>query len=102
MAAEVLSMAHDQYLNPNGGHPHHVLLDGKPYPLGAKANSKGTNFAIFSEDATRVDVCLFDAKGIETDRITLRERTALVWHGFVPGIQPGQLYGYRIDGAWEP
>ena len=62
----------------------------------------GTNFALFSEGATRVDVCLFDEDGNQTDCVTLRERTAFVWHGFVRDIKPGQLYGYRVDGPWDP
>jgi isoamylase len=79
-----------------------TLLPGKPYPLGATAQKRGTNFAIFSQDATRVDLCLYDAQGNQTDYVTLRERTAFVWHGFVKGIGPGQLYNYRIDGPWDP
>ena len=79
-----------------------TLLPGRPYPLGATVLTKGTNFAIFSQDATRVDLCLFDAQGKQTDCIGLRERTAFVWHGFVRGIEAGQLYGYRIEGSWEP
>jgi isoamylase len=79
-----------------------TLLPGKPYPLGATAYKRGTNFAIFSEGATRVDLCLFDNDGKQTDCVTLRERTSFVWHGFVNGIKPGQLYGYRVDGPWEP
>jgi isoamylase len=79
-----------------------TLLPGRPYPLGAVARKKGTNFAVYSEGATRVDVCLFDAEGHETDRVLLRERTALVWHGFIRDIKPGQLYGFRVDGPWEP
>ncbi len=79
-----------------------TLLPGVPYPLGATPQKKGTNFALFSEKATRVEVCLFDAEGQETDSICLRERTAYVWHGFVRDISPGQLYGYRVDGPWEP
>ena len=79
-----------------------TLLPGRPYPLGATVSSKGTNFAIFSEGATKVDICLYDADGNETDCITLRERTAFVWHGLIRDIRPGQLYGYRIDGPWEP
>jgi glycogen operon protein len=78
------------------------LLPGRPYPLGAKANAKGTNFAVYSENATAVSVCLFDDEGKETDCIALHERTAFVWHGLVLGIEPGQLYGYRVDGPWEP
>ena len=80
----------------------HTLLPGRPYPLGATPSSKGTNFALFSEGATRVDLCLFDADGKQTGCMTLRERTAHVWHGFLCDIQPGQLYGYRVYGAWEP
>jgi len=79
-----------------------TLLPGVPYPLGATVQKKGTNFALFTEKATRVELCLFDSEGRETDRIPLRERTALVWHGFVRDILPGQLYGYRVDGPWEP
>ncbi len=67
------------------------LLPGRPYPLGAKASSKGTNFAVYSEHATGVSVCLFDDSGKQTDCIALRERTAFVWHGLVLGIKPGQL-----------
>jgi len=79
-----------------------TLLPGRPYPLGAIARKKGTNFAVYSETATRVDVCLFDPDGNQTDCVTLRERTALVWHGFIRDIRPGQLYGFRIDGPWDP
>ena len=79
-----------------------TLLPGKPYPLGATAYRRGTNFAIFSEGATRVDLCFFDPDGTQTDFVTLRERTALVWHGFVNGVRAGQLYGYRVDGPWDP
>jgi isoamylase len=79
-----------------------TLLPGIPYPLGAVARKKGTNFAVYSEAATRVDVCLFDADGNQTDCVTLRERTALVWHGFIRDIKPGQLYGFRVDGPWDP
>src|SRR5665213_3432058 len=78
------------------------LLPGRPYPLGAKASSRGTNFAVYSEHATQVHVCLFDEAGKETDCIALREHTAFVWHGLVLGVKPGQLYGFRVDGPWEP
>ena len=70
----------------------HTLLPGRPYPLGATSSSKGTNFAVFSEGATRVDLCLFDADGKQTGSVTLRERTAHVWHGLLCSIKPGQLY----------
>jgi glycogen operon protein len=79
-----------------------TLLPGRPYPLGATYSGKGTNFAIYSEGATRVDLCLFDIEGKQTDFVTLRERTAYVWHGLLRDIKPGQLYGYRAHGAWEP
>jgi isoamylase len=78
------------------------LLPGRPYPLGGKANAKGTNFAVYSEHATGVSVCLFDDSGKQTECIALQERTAFVWHGLILGIKPGQLYGYRIDGPWAP
>jgi isoamylase len=80
----------------------YTLLPGKPYPLGANVTAKGTNFAIYSEHATAVQLCFFDADGNQTDCINLRERTAYVWHGLVRGIAAGQRYGYRIDGPWEP
>ena len=79
-----------------------TLLPGKPYPLGATAMAKGTNFSVFSEAATRVDLCLFDEQGQQTDCLSLRERTAFVWHGLVRDIKPGQRYGFRIDGPWDP
>jgi isoamylase len=79
-----------------------TLLPGKPYPLGATPGRLGTNFAVYSEIATRVDVCFFDADGNFTDYITLREHTAFVWHGFVRDVRPGQLYGLRVDGPWQP
>src|ERR1700761_7965758 len=78
------------------------VLPGTPYPLGAKANSKGTNFAVYSEFATGVSVCLFDESGKQTDCIPLQERTAFVWHGMVLQVEPGQLSGFRLDGPWEP
>src|SRR3984885_9387235 len=79
-----------------------TLLPGKPYPLGAKWDGTGVNFALYSENATGVELCLFEANGTQTDRIELKETTAFVWHGYVPGIQPGQQYGYRVHGPWEP
>jgi isoamylase len=74
---------------------------GSPYPLGATYDGGGTNFAIFSEVAERVELCLFDASGAET-RIDLPEREALVWHGYLPRVLPGQRYGYRVHGRYEP
>jgi glycogen operon protein len=79
-----------------------TILPGTPYPLGAKANAKGTNFALYSEHATGVELCLFDETGKQTECIPFKERTAHVFHAFIPGIKPGQRYGYRVDGPWEP
>ncbi len=78
------------------------LLPGRPYPLGAKPNSKGTNFALYSEHATSVSVCFFNEAGEETDCVELKEHTALVYHGLILGVKPGQRYGYRVDGPWNP
>jgi isoamylase len=74
---------------------------GSPFPLGATWNGEGVNFALFSENATAVDLCLFDKKGKET-RIRVKEVDNRIWHVFVPKIQPGQLYGYRVYGPYEP
>jgi glycogen operon protein len=74
---------------------------GHPYPLGATWDGKGTNFAIFSESATLVELCLVDPNGVET-RVPLHERTAFVWHAYLPGIAPGQKYGYRVHGPYDP
>jgi glycogen operon protein len=74
---------------------------GRPSPLGATPTSDGTNFSVFSEHATGVDLCLFDEDGNETT-LALPERTAHCWHGFVPGVGPGQRYGYRVHGPYEP
>jgi isoamylase len=74
---------------------------GTPYPLGATYDGSGTNFALFSEVAERVELCLFEPDGTET-RIELPEIDGLVWHGFLPLIEPGQRYGYRVTGPYEP
>src|SRR3954463_12673854 len=80
------------------------VLPGRRSPLGATWDGEGVGFAVFSENATAVEVCLFDADdpSTETARVRLREVTAHVWHGYVPGLKPGQLYGFRVDGADEP
>jgi glycogen operon protein len=71
--------------------------------LGATADSRGVNFALFSANATRVEVCLFESDGIqEIARIPLAEFTDEVWHGYVPGLKPGQVYGYRVHGPYSP
>jgi isoamylase len=77
------------------------IWPGNPYPLGATYDGGGTNFALFSEAATRVELCLFDDDGKET-RIDLPEREALVWHGYLPRVVPGQRYGYRVHGPYDP
>jgi len=77
------------------------IWPGNPYPLGATYDGGGTNFALFSELAERVELCLFDDDGNET-RIDLPEREALVWHGYLPRIVPGQRYGYRVYGPYDP
>jgi isoamylase len=75
---------------------------GAPYPLGATWDGMGVNFAIFSEHATGVELCLFDGAGAETDRLRMEEQTDQVWHVYLPDIRPGQLYGYRVHGAYDP
>ncbi|MET1046216.1 MAG: glycogen debranching protein GlgX [Hyphomicrobium sp.] len=76
---------------------------GSPADLGANADSRGVNFALYSANATRVEVCLFAPDGVqEIARITLPEFTDEVWHGYIPGLKPGQLYGYRVHGPYSP
>jgi isoamylase len=74
---------------------------GNPFPLGPTWDGNGTNFALFSEQAEKVELCLFDDAGQE-ERILLTERTAFNWHCYLPGVGPGQRYGYRVDGPWAP
>ncbi|MDH4366001.1 MAG: glycogen debranching protein GlgX, partial [Acidimicrobiia bacterium] len=74
---------------------------GSPFPLGATYDGSGTNFSVFSEVAERVELCLFDEAGTES-RIPLTEVTALCHHVHVPGVGPGQRYGYRVHGPWAP
>ena len=74
---------------------------GDPFPLGATWDGGGTNFSLFSENATRVELCLFDEHGAE-ERVELHERTAFNWHGYLPLVGPGQRYGYRVHGAYDP
>jgi glycogen operon protein len=83
---------------------HVRLWPGRPYPLGATWDGAGVNFAVFSEHATAVDLCLFAAEepGREIARMPIRERTDLVWHAYLPQLAPGQLYGYRLHGPWAP
>jgi isoamylase len=79
-----------------------TVLPGRPHPLGATVYKKGTNFAVYSEHATSVSVCFFDDSGKATDCVALHERTAFIWHGLIRDIKPGQKYGFRVDGPWDP
>jgi glycogen operon protein len=78
-----------------------MLCPGRRYPLGATYDGRGVNFALYSHFATAVELCLFDEHGVE-ERIPLREHTRFVWHGYLPDIRPGQRYGYRVHGPYEP
>src|SRR5437870_12824619 len=77
---------------------------GKTYPLGATWLGNGVNFAIFSEHATGIELCLFDNIDAphENARVPLREQTGQVWHVFLPEVRPGQLYAYRLAGPYPP
>jgi len=77
------------------------LWPGRPFPLGATWDGSGTNFSLFSEHAERVELCLFDDQDSET-RVELCERTAYHWHGYLPGVGPGQRYGFRVHGPYAP
>ena len=77
------------------------IWPGKPYPLGATYDGSGVNFAIFSEIADRVELCLLGERGRET-RIEMNEVDAHVWHAYLPNQQPGQRYGYRMHGPFDP
>jgi isoamylase len=77
------------------------LWPGTAYPLGATFDGNGTNFALFSEVADGVELCLFDEELNET-KVELTEVDGYVWHGYLPGVQPGQRYGYRVSGPWDP
>jgi glycogen operon protein len=84
--------------------PRVTTRPGHPYPLGATWDGEGVNFALFSENATAVELCLFDHhdQEKETQAIRIEERTNQVWHVFLPEVRPGQLYGYRVHGPYEP
>ena len=80
-----------------------VVLPGRPFPLGAAWDGTGVNFAIYSENAESIELCLYDNRSNEeTERIRMPEVTAFVHHCYIPGLQPGQLYGYRVSGPWDP
>ena len=95
----------DPISNAIGAHhvttPGHETWSGEAYPLGATPDGSGTNFAVFSRVAERVELCLFDDHGREA-RIDLPKMTGYAWHGYLPGIGPGQRYGYRVHGPWDP
>ena len=79
------------------------VTEGRPFPLGASWDGLGVNFALFSAHATRVELCLFDEQGkTEIERIELPEYTDEIWHGYLPDARPGQVYGYRVYGPYEP
>jgi len=78
------------------------VLPGSRFPLGATPDGAGTNFALFSEHAEKVELCLYDDKNQQTDCVALRETTAHIWHGCLQDVGPGQRYGYRVHGPWEP
>ena len=82
---------------------HSRVREGWPFPLGATWDGLGVNFAIFSANATKVELCLFDETGTrEVEHIELPEYTDEIWHGYLPDARPGQLYGYRVHGPYEP
>ena len=80
-----------------------VVQEGLPHPCGASWDGKGTNFALFSANATKVELCLFDERGErELERIALPEYTNQIWHGYLPEVGPATVYGYRVHGPYEP
>jgi len=80
-----------------------IVWPGRPYPLGSTWDGEGVNFALYSEHAEKVELCLFDLSGKrETLSVALPEQTDMVWHGYMPEVRPGQLYGYRVYGPYVP
>ncbi len=79
------------------------IREGMPFPFGATWDGKGTNFALFSANATKVEVCIFDDTGErEVERLALPEYTDQIWHGYLAGVRPGTIYGYRVHGPYNP
>ena len=80
------------------------LMPGRPYPLGATPDGQGVNFALYSENAEKVELCLISPTdpAVEEAKFSLRELTGYVWHGYVENVEPGQLYGYRVHGPYKP
>jgi isoamylase len=98
-------MSRRSYFYPGPRRPRpNRIWPGAPYPLGATWDGVGVNFALFSAHATKVELCLFDSPTAtrESHRVTLPEQTDMVWHGYMPDIRPGQLYGYRVHGPYDP
>lgn len=81
-----------------------LLWPGNPYPLGATWDGQGVNFSLFADNATGVELCLFDHPDsqAETERIRFHEKSHQIWHGYLPDLKPGQLYGYRVHGPYDP
>ena len=79
------------------------LREGRPTPLGATWDGRGVNFALFSGNADKVELCLFDDRGeTEVERIELPEYTNEIFHGYLPDARPGTIYGYRVHGPYDP
>src|SRR3954468_24952294 len=95
------ALRHHLPMNAPGIRIEAAVREGSPYPRGATWDGHGVNFAVFSANATKVEVCLFDGDGHETARIPLPEYRDETFHGYVPGIGPGQVYGYRVHGPYE-
>src|SRR5688500_1644165 len=81
-----------------------TVYPGNPYPLGATWDGYGVNFALYADNASKVELCLFNSPGDETEssRIKLVERSHHIWHAYFPDLKPGQLYAYRVHGHYEP
>ena len=80
------------------------VWSGRPYPLGATFDGAGVNFSLFSEHASKVELCFFDSPESKTEShvFELPEHTDQVWHGYLPDAEPGQLYGFRVHGPYDP
>jgi len=87
---------------PNPAAPTVIPAVGSPFPRGATYDGRGVNFSLLSDSSECVELCLFDADGGSEHRVRLRERTAGAWHAYLPGLAPGQLYGYRVHGPYAP
>ncbi len=79
-----------------------TLKPGREAPLGASLDGQGCNFVVWSPDATKVTLCLFDEQEREIERLVLRERKSHYWFGYVDGVKAGQAYGYRVEGPQQP